>query len=171
MAPASSSSHFPQPSRERWATPWAGLLAHGTRDTGSAHRDSYSPLLPSFENDMLRGDRGIMSAASGLRGFRSHSQRRDREGLAPSSLLPRRIVDETLTLENGRKPCQVQICPGNRSGVRFLCSGSAGRSVLTGENCPSFFDFLLQVNGTRQTGRRGHGIAFARSGEQDRPRS
>jgi hypothetical protein len=43
----------------------AGLLAHGS---------SYSPCLPIYRVD------------SGLRGFRPHSQRRDREGFAPSSL-------------------------------------------------------------------------------------
>lgn len=37
IAPASSSSPAPQPTRERWSSAWAGLLAYGS---------PYSPCLP-----------------------------------------------------------------------------------------------------------------------------
>jgi len=87
-----SSSPVPQPSRERWSILQAGLLAHGS---------PYSPCLPiirvkretSFVNRLqgkpLRFTRYASRPTpldSGIHGFRPHLQRRDREGLAPSSL-------------------------------------------------------------------------------------
>ena len=93
IAPASSSSPVPQPSREQKSTFRAGLLARGS---------PYSPRLPipnvkrrssfmkrrwkpiSYE---IRFTRYVSCTQnSGNHGFRPHSQRRDREGFAPSSL-------------------------------------------------------------------------------------
>ena len=79
IAPGSSSSPVPQPSRERWSIHWAGLLAHGS---------SYSPRLP------------IHLVDSGNTGFRPHSQRRDREGFTPSSL-----TQESYLWRHNRRPC------------------------------------------------------------------
>jgi hypothetical protein len=88
-----SSSLIPQPTRERYSTLQAGLLAHGS---------PYSPCLPirsvkrrssfvkrrrrqiSYEIRFTRYVSRLQD--SGFHGFRPHLQRRDREGFPPSSL-------------------------------------------------------------------------------------
>jgi hypothetical protein len=89
IAPASSSSPVPQPSREQRSTFRAGLLARGS---------TYSPRLPirsvSRETRVVSWRSASLTPCaspftlqnSGHHGFRPHSQRRDREGFAPSSL-------------------------------------------------------------------------------------
>lgn len=120
--------------------------------------NTYSPLLPILqarsERRTARSDLLLASeqwptrvsfpfTAAGPRGSRT---------LFPS---PKADCDEVPTLGNRGNTCQVQFCPGNRSGVRFLCSDGASRSFRTGENRPCFFDFLLKVNVTGKTGARG----------------
>ena len=60
IAPASSSSPVPQPSRERWSIFRAGLLAHGS---------SYSPCLPIRQTGQWRGRVSSPFTAAGPRGI------------------------------------------------------------------------------------------------------
>jgi hypothetical protein len=62
IAPASSSSPVPQPSRERWSILRAGLLAHGS---------SYSPCLPIHRIGQWRWRVSSPFTAAGPRGIRT----------------------------------------------------------------------------------------------------
>ncbi len=73
IAPVPSPSPFPQPSRERRSFARVGLLAYRV-----------FCLLPAPSHPP--------PVSSGFCGFRPHSQRRDREGITPSSLHPETFV-------------------------------------------------------------------------------
>lgn len=91
IAPASSSSPVPQPSRERWSTLRGGLLAHGSPyfprlPISHVKRRSSSVKRLNEHSYEIRFTRYVSRSDSGRRGFRPHLQRRDREGISPSSL-------------------------------------------------------------------------------------
>jgi hypothetical protein len=109
IAPASSPSPFPQPTRER-RSDRAGFLTSGSFysspfPSGDVNRESL--FVKRRREVLLRltfDDSRITSARQWFREFRPQLQRRDREGVAPSSLHPGRICG--VTLRDRRECCQ-----------------------------------------------------------------
>src|SRR5512139_888510 len=80
----------------------------------------------------------VHATDSGIDGFRPHSQRRDREGFAPSSLTQESQCGGTIG--ESRKTCQARSCSISIAGSFTTESGACGRSAGCGTiQSPSLF--------------------------------